>query len=45
MSIPNLIGVYLLFPVVARELNRFIDFTRRVDSGKSIKQAADEVGE
>lgn len=45
MSIPNLIGVYLLFPVVARELNRFIDFARRVDSGKSIKQAADEVGE
>ena len=45
MSIPNLIGLYFLLPVIARELNRFIDFTRRVDSGKSIKQAAAEVGD
>jgi AGCS family alanine or glycine:cation symporter len=45
MSIPNLIGVYFLLPVVRRELNKFIDFTRRVDGGKSIKQAAAEVDE
>jgi AGCS family alanine or glycine:cation symporter len=43
MSIPNLIGVYFLFPVIRRELEKFVDFTRRVDGGKSIKQAAEEV--
>ena len=43
MSIPNLIGVYFLFPVIRREIKKFVDFTRRVDGGKSIKQAAEEV--
>jgi AGCS family alanine or glycine:cation symporter len=43
MSIPNLIGVYFLFPVIRRELNKFVDFSKRVDGGKSIKQAAEEV--
>lgn len=43
MSIPNLIGVYFLFPVIRRELAKFVDFTKRVDGGKSIKQAAEEV--
>ena len=43
MSIPNLIGVYFLLPVIRGELDKFLDFTRRVDGGKSIKQAADEV--
>ncbi len=43
MSIPNLIGVYLLLPVIRRELNKFEDFTRRVDGGKSIQQAAKEI--
>ena len=43
MSIPNLIGVYFLLPVIRRELNKFIDFTKRVDGGKSIKQAAEEI--
>ncbi len=43
MSIPNLIGVYFLLPVIRRELNKFIDFTKRVDGGKSIKLAAEEV--
>jgi AGCS family alanine or glycine:cation symporter len=43
MSIPNLIGVYFLLPVIRRELNKFIEFSRRVDAGKSIKQAAAEV--
>jgi AGCS family alanine or glycine:cation symporter len=45
MSIPNLIGVYFLLPVVRRELHKFTDFSRRVDGGKSIKQAAVEVDE
>jgi AGCS family alanine or glycine:cation symporter len=45
MSIPNLIGVYFLLPVIRRELDKFVDFTRRVDGGKSIKHAADEVEE
>jgi alanine or glycine:cation symporter, AGCS family len=39
MSIPNLIGVYFLLPVVMRELGRFEAFTRRVDGGESISQA------
>jgi AGCS family alanine or glycine:cation symporter len=43
MSIPNLIGVYFLLPVIRRELDKFVDFSKRVDGGKSIKQAAEEV--
>jgi AGCS family alanine or glycine:cation symporter len=43
MCFPNLIGVFILLPVIRTELLKFIDFTRRVDGGKSIKQAADEV--
>jgi AGCS family alanine or glycine:cation symporter len=39
MSIPNLIGVYFLLPVVRSELARFMIFTRRVDSGMSIAEA------
>jgi alanine or glycine:cation symporter, AGCS family len=45
MSIPNLIGVYFLLPVIRKELNKFTEFTRRVDGGKSIRQAAAEVDE
>ena len=43
MSIPNLIGVYFLFPVIRREVNKFIDFTKRADAGMPIKEAADQV--
>jgi alanine or glycine:cation symporter, AGCS family len=43
MSLPNLIGVYFLLPVIRRELDKFVDFSRRVDGGKSVKQAAEEV--
>ena len=43
MSIPNLIGVYFLLPVIRRELEKFTAFTRRVDGGKSIRQAAEEI--
>lgn len=43
MSIPNLIGVYFLLPVIRKELDKFVDFTKRVDGGKSIIQAAEEV--
>ncbi|MDP3850258.1 MAG: alanine/glycine:cation symporter family protein [Luteolibacter sp.] len=43
MSIPNLIGVYFLLPVIRRDLDKYMDFTRRVDGGKSIKQAAGEI--
>jgi len=39
MSIPNLIGVYFLLPVVRRELSLFKRFTRRVDAGESIEDA------
>jgi len=43
MSIPNLIGVYFLLPVVRRELALFQRFARRVDSGESVEEAAERV--
>lgn len=39
MSIPNLIGVYLLLPVVRSELARFVTFSKKVDSGLTVEQA------
>jgi AGCS family alanine or glycine:cation symporter len=39
MSIPNLLGVYFLLPVVRKELARFVAFTKRVDAGESIEEA------
>jgi AGCS family alanine or glycine:cation symporter len=39
MSIPNLIGVYLLLPVVSSELRRFIAFSKRVDAGATVEEA------
>ncbi|MCF7675417.1 MAG: alanine:cation symporter family protein [Akkermansiaceae bacterium] len=39
MSVPNLIGVYFLLPVVRNELSRFVAFTRRVDAGATIEEA------
>lgn len=39
MSIPNLIGVYFLLPVVKAELDRFIAFTKRIDAGEPIEEA------
>ncbi len=39
MSIPNLIGVYLLLPVVRREFERFLKFSKRVDTGTPIEEA------
>lgn len=39
MSIPNLIGVYLLLPIVRSELARFVSFTKRVDDGATVEEA------
>lgn len=39
MSIPNLIGVYFLLPVVRNELARYVWFTKRVDAGATIEEA------
>lgn len=39
MSIPNLIGVYFLLPVVKQEYERFVQFAKRVDSGHSVEEA------
>lgn len=39
MSIPNLLGVYFLLPVVRSELNRFLAFSRRIDAGATIEEA------
>lgn len=43
MSIPNLIGVYFLMPVVARELRKFIAFTKHVDAGDTLDEAEAKV--
>ena len=40
MCFPNLIGVYLLLPVVKRELRLFQSFVDRVDGGESLDKAA-----
>ncbi|MGE9268219.1 MAG: alanine/glycine:cation symporter family protein [Verrucomicrobiales bacterium] len=45
MSIPNLIGVFILIPMIRGELTEFLRFTRRVDSGMSIEQADAETRE
>jgi AGCS family alanine or glycine:cation symporter len=37
MSIPNLIGVYLLLPVVRREYADFLEHARTVDERKKSK--------
>jgi AGCS family alanine or glycine:cation symporter len=39
MCFPNLIGVYLLLPVIKRELHIFREFSKRVDSGESLDTA------
>ena len=39
MCFPNLIGVYLLLPVVKREFMRFRDFAARVDDGEDPDKA------
>ena len=39
MSIPNLIGVYIMIPVVQRELRRFQSFAGKIDAGASIEDA------
>ncbi len=39
MSVPNLIGVYFLLPVVRQELARFVAFTKRIDAGATPKEA------
>jgi AGCS family alanine or glycine:cation symporter len=39
MSVPNLIGVYLLLPIVRSELARFVAFSKRVDAGASVEEA------
>ncbi len=43
MSIPNLIGVYFLMPVVARELRKFQAFTKHVDAGDTLDEAEAKV--
>jgi AGCS family alanine or glycine:cation symporter len=43
MCFPNLIGVFILLPVVRRELDRFRAFANRVDSGESIEKASAHV--
>lgn len=39
MCFPNLIGVFLLLPIVRSELAKYRNFTARVDSGESIEKA------
>ena len=39
MSIPNLIGVYFLLPVVRKELSKFQRYARHVDDGATLEDA------
>ncbi|CAM5319895.1 alanine/glycine:cation symporter family protein [Streptomyces avidinii] len=42
LAVINIIGLYLLAPVVKRELNNFLEFVRRRDAGLDTDTAADE---
>jgi AGCS family alanine or glycine:cation symporter len=39
MCFPNLIGVFILLPVVKKELKKFMDFSGRVDAGENLDEA------
>ncbi|MDA7882547.1 alanine:cation symporter family protein, partial [Akkermansiaceae bacterium] len=41
MSIPNLIGVYLLVPVVKREYADYLEYTKKVDQGVPPEDASE----
>ena len=43
MSFANLLGVYLLLPVIRKELKKFMLFAKRVDAGESIEMADEHV--
>ncbi len=43
MCFPNLIGVYILLPVVRREFGLFLAFSKRVDHGEDLDDAAAHV--
>ena len=43
MCFPNLIGVFILLPVVKSELAKFLSFTRHVDAGDSLDEAEAKV--
>ncbi|MEY3394839.1 MAG: hypothetical protein RL346_1075 [Verrucomicrobiota bacterium] len=43
MSIPNLVGAYILMPVVSRELRKYREYTRLVDDGMGKDEAEAEV--
>ncbi|MGW0363962.1 alanine/glycine:cation symporter family protein [Streptomyces sp. NPDC002990] len=42
LAVINIIGLYLLAPVVKRELNTFLDFVRRRDAGQDTEANEDE---
>ncbi|MFJ3928593.1 alanine/glycine:cation symporter family protein [Streptomyces sp. NPDC090022] len=42
LAVINIIGLYLLAPVVKRELNNFLDFVRRRDAGQDTEADEDE---
>ncbi|MFJ7779285.1 alanine/glycine:cation symporter family protein [Streptomyces yangpuensis] len=42
LAVINIIGLYLLAPVVKRELNHFLDFVRRRDTGQDTEADEDE---
>ncbi|WP_423834538.1 alanine/glycine:cation symporter family protein [Streptomyces manipurensis] len=42
LAVINIIGLYLLAPVVKRELNTFLDFARRRDAGQDTESDEDE---
>ena len=38
MSIPNLIGVYLMVPIVRKEYREYLAYTKRIDEGHSVDE-------
>ncbi|MFI7358938.1 alanine/glycine:cation symporter family protein [Streptomyces avidinii] len=42
LAVINIIGLYLLAPIVKRELNNFLDYVRRRDAGLDTDTEADE---
>jgi len=39
MSIPNLIGVYLLIPIVRKEYADYLEYTKKIDKGVPVEDA------
>jgi AGCS family alanine or glycine:cation symporter len=39
MSIPNLIGVYFMIPIVRKEYADYLEYTKKIDKGVPVEDA------